>query len=143
MRQALAALFGAAFTVTACYATGTLVLQKIRASLSRAEQIPMAFTLGAACLHLVIFAIFYVSLTAGETLADDGIISAALAMWLPNGIVLVAGVLGANRMMWATDYPHIDAHKDPVGELKRHIATLAPAEQEWILGKAAAELYRL
>jgi len=47
---------------------------------------------------LVIFAIFYVSLTAGETLADDGIISAALAMWLPNGIVLVAGVLGLIRV---------------------------------------------
>ena len=37
----------------------------------------------------------------------------------------------------------IDAHKDPVGELKRHIAALSPTEQEWILGKAVAELYRL
>jgi predicted TIM-barrel fold metal-dependent hydrolase len=55
----------------------------------------------------------------------------------------VARILGSNRMMWATDYPHIDAHKDPVAELRRHIAELAHAEQEWILGKAAAELYRL
>jgi uncharacterized protein len=60
-----------------------------------------------------------------------------------SSIPIVARILGANRMMWATDYPHIDAHKDPVGELHRHIAELAPAEQEWILGKAAAELYRL
>ena len=61
-----------------------------------------------------------------------------------SSIPLVAGVLGANRMMWATDYPHIDAHKDPVGELRgKHIAPLSPADQEWILGKAAAELYRL
>jgi hypothetical protein len=47
---------------------------------------------------LVIFALFYVTLTAGETLADDGIISAALAMWLPNGIVLVGGLLGLFRV---------------------------------------------
>ena len=43
---------------------------------------------------LVIFAIFYVALTGGEQLADRGYISPALAMWLPNGLVLVAGVLG-------------------------------------------------
>lgn len=47
---------------------------------------------------LVIFALFYVTLTAGETLADDGIISAALAMWLPNAIVLVAGLFGLVRV---------------------------------------------
>src|SRR5438552_1178711 len=47
---------------------------------------------------LVIFALFYVTLTGGETLADDGIISAPLAMWLPNAIVLVAGVGGLIRV---------------------------------------------
>jgi lipopolysaccharide export system permease protein len=47
---------------------------------------------------LVIFALFYVGLTAGENLADRGIISPALAMWLPNGIVFVAGVLGLIRV---------------------------------------------
>ena len=47
---------------------------------------------------LVIFALFYVALTAGEQLADRGAISAALAMWLPNGIVLVAGILGLVRV---------------------------------------------
>src|SRR6266852_412383 len=58
MRQAVAALFGAAITVAACYATGALVLRKLRATLRRWEQIPLAFALGAACLHLAIFAIF-------------------------------------------------------------------------------------
>lgn len=43
---------------------------------------------------LVIFAMFYVALTAGEQLADRGAISPALAMWSPNVIVLVAGLLG-------------------------------------------------
>jgi predicted TIM-barrel fold metal-dependent hydrolase len=45
--------------------------------------------------------------------------------------------------MWATDYPHIDAHKDPLKELNQHIARLSPQQQEWILGKSAAQLYRL
>jgi len=47
---------------------------------------------------LVIFALFYVGLTVGENLADRGKISAALAMWLPNGIVFLAGVLGLMRV---------------------------------------------
>jgi hypothetical protein len=47
---------------------------------------------------LVIFAMFYVALTAGEQLADRGAIPAALAMWLPNAIVLVAGILGLVRV---------------------------------------------
>jgi predicted TIM-barrel fold metal-dependent hydrolase len=46
-------------------------------------------------------------------------------------------------MLWASDYPHLDAHKDPVKELKEKIAPLSPRDQEWILGKSAAELYRL
>ena len=55
----------------------------------------------------------------------------------------VARRVGAEHMLWVTDYPHIDAHKDPLVELREHIAPLSPEEQEWILGKAAAELYRL
>jgi predicted TIM-barrel fold metal-dependent hydrolase len=55
----------------------------------------------------------------------------------------VAGVIGARRMLWASDYPHMDAHKDPVRELKKRIAQLTPEDQGWILGESAAELYRL
>jgi len=47
---------------------------------------------------LVIFALFYVSLTAGEQLADRGVISPALAMWFPNGVVLIAGIIGLLRV---------------------------------------------
>jgi lipopolysaccharide export system permease protein len=47
---------------------------------------------------LVIFALFYVSLTAGEQLADRGVISPALAMWFPNVVVLIAGILGLFRV---------------------------------------------
>lgn len=47
---------------------------------------------------LVIFALFYVGLTAGENLADRGLISPVVAMWLPNAIVFVAGVIGLIRV---------------------------------------------
>jgi lipopolysaccharide export system permease protein len=43
---------------------------------------------------LTIFAIFYVSLTAGESLADRDLVSPALAMWFPNAVVFVAGIFG-------------------------------------------------
>jgi uncharacterized protein len=58
-------------------------------------------------------------------------------------IPYVAGLLGARRMLWGSDYPHIDAHQNPVGELRKHISGLSSEEQEWILGRAALELYGL
>src|SRR5689334_10765429 len=57
MRQAAAALFGAGLTVMACYAAGSLLIDQLRATLRRDERIPLAFVLGAACLHLAVFAI--------------------------------------------------------------------------------------
>ena len=61
MRQSAAAIFGAGFTVAACYAAGAVLihflLAKLRAVLRQDEHIPLAFVLGAACLHLAIFAI--------------------------------------------------------------------------------------
>ena len=58
-------------------------------------------------------------------------------------IPLVARTIGANRMMWATDYPHIDTHKNPLKELRKYIGELSAEEQDWILGRTAVELYRL
>lgn len=55
----------------------------------------------------------------------------------------VARRIGANRMMWATDYPHIDAHKNPLLELREHLGSLSDQDRDWILGRAACELYRL
>ncbi|MGQ0704290.1 MAG: LptF/LptG family permease [Gemmatimonadales bacterium] len=55
----------------------------------------MGLVIGAS---LVIFAVFYVGLTAGENFADRGTVSPALSMWLPNIIVFVAGVLGLIRV---------------------------------------------
>jgi len=43
---------------------------------------------------LLIFAIFYVSLTGGEALGDRGIVAPWIAMWFPNGLMLLAGIVG-------------------------------------------------
>ncbi len=47
---------------------------------------------------IVIFAVFWASLIGGETLADDGYVSPALAMWLPNLILLPIGILMIGRI---------------------------------------------
>ena len=36
-------------------------------------------------------------------------------------------------MVWASDYPHIDAHRDPVKELREKIAPLPQQDQEWMI----------
>jgi lipopolysaccharide export system permease protein len=43
---------------------------------------------------LAAFSVYYVGLTAGEALADRGLLSPALSMWLPNLIITAAGVAG-------------------------------------------------
>ena len=50
--KALAALAGAAITVAACYALGSVMAARLGARLRRVEKFPLAFVLGAALLHL-------------------------------------------------------------------------------------------
>ena len=47
---------------------------------------------------LAVFSIHYVGLTAGESLADRGLVSPWLAMWTPNIVLTVVGVLGLVRV---------------------------------------------
>ena len=47
---------------------------------------------------LFVFAIFYVCLVGGESLADRGFASPAVAMWLPNILMVVAGTIGLIRV---------------------------------------------
>ena len=47
---------------------------------------------------LLVFSIHYVGLTMGESLADRGYIRPWLAMWLPNIVLTVLGVLGLVRV---------------------------------------------
>jgi predicted TIM-barrel fold metal-dependent hydrolase len=55
-----------------------------------------------------------------------------------------SGLVGADRIIWASDYPHPDA-KIPgvVGELRRAMDGLPAGAQERILGLNAVELYGL
>ena len=53
--DALAALFSAAFTVAACWAAGTLVIERTGAKLARSERFPLAFMVGASLVHLFVF----------------------------------------------------------------------------------------
>lgn len=59
MILALAALVGAALTAAACYGAGAMLIDRLGLfrTLHRFERLPLAFTLGAACLHLAVFAI--------------------------------------------------------------------------------------
>jgi LPS export ABC transporter permease LptG len=43
---------------------------------------------------LLVFSIHYVGLTAGESLADRGLVSPWVAMWTPNILLTVVGILG-------------------------------------------------
>jgi lipopolysaccharide export system permease protein len=47
---------------------------------------------------LAIFSIHYVGLTAGESLADRGLMSPWLAMWAPNIVLTILGVIGLVRV---------------------------------------------
>ncbi len=47
---------------------------------------------------LLVFSVHYVGLTAGESLADRGLMSPWLAMWLPNIVLTVVGLIGLIRV---------------------------------------------
>jgi lipopolysaccharide export system permease protein len=47
---------------------------------------------------LIIFAIYYVGLIGGETLADEGYVSPIIAMWFTNILMGVLGLIGVMRM---------------------------------------------
>jgi lipopolysaccharide export system permease protein len=49
-------------------------------------------------VSVIIFALFWVSLIGGETLADNGHVHPALAMWLPNLLLLPLGILLVSRI---------------------------------------------
>jgi lipopolysaccharide export system permease protein len=55
----------------------------------------MGLVLGAG---LGIFALYYISLTAGEPLADAGLLPPAVVMWAPNVVFTVLGLFGLLRI---------------------------------------------
>ena len=47
---------------------------------------------------LLVFSVHYVGLTAGESLADRGLVSPWLAMWAPNIVLTILGLIGLWRL---------------------------------------------
>jgi uncharacterized protein len=54
-----------------------------------------------------------------------------------------ADVLGADRILWASDYPHPEFHPEVVKELTEAIAPLPADARARILGRNAIDAYRL
>jgi len=63
-----------------------------------------------------------------------------------SSFATVATVAPANRLMWATDFPHLDILEDEPSatvELYERLASMAPDVAEAILGRNACDLYGL
>jgi predicted TIM-barrel fold metal-dependent hydrolase len=54
-----------------------------------------------------------------------------------------ATFLGADRILWASDYPHPEYRPEVVGELRAAMARLPEPDQLRILGANAVDAYRL
>ena len=55
----------------------------------------------------------------------------------------IASELGADKILWASDYPHLDAYPDPVNQLKDNIKKLSEEDQRKILGENALKIYNV
>jgi len=55
----------------------------------------------------------------------------------------VAQHLGEDHVIWASDYPHLDASFDVVDQIREKIAVLSESAQRKILGENAARFYGL
>lgn len=82
---------------------------------------PLAIRLGksgmgmAIGLSVLFFMVYYVGLIGGENVADRGYLSPAMAMWAPNVIFGVMGVLllmGASREQTIREWPLVSALKN-------------------------------
>ena len=55
----------------------------------------------------------------------------------------IAEELGADKLFWASDYPHTDAFPEPVKEIREHIGGMSAADQKKILGENALKVYNV
>ena len=56
---------------------------------------------------------------------------------------LTAELLGADRILWAYDYPHSDSWTGPVKTLKESLSRLPEDDQRKVMGENALDLYKL
>ena len=52
-----------------------------------------------------------------------------------------ANLIGADRLVWAFDYPHSDSCNDPVARLKESLESLPTEDQEKVMGLNARDIY--
>lgn len=63
----------------------------------------------------------------------------------PNetSIAAMAQLVGADRILWGSDWPHPEGHTEPVRKVKEKIASLSEEDQRKILGENALAMYNL
>ncbi len=117
MIQSLSALLGAGLTIAACYGAGAMLIDRLglcsSLRLRRLERLPLAFTLGAACLQLAVFLI----------------LTLQIAYW-PVFVALLVSVIGS---AFATGSWQLRGELDaPLGQnLKRICIVLFGAFSLW------------
>jgi predicted TIM-barrel fold metal-dependent hydrolase len=52
-------------------------------------------------------------------------------------------MLGAHKLMWASDWPHSEGFSGVLKEVKRSVSALSESDQRKILGETAVALYKL
>jgi lipopolysaccharide export system permease protein len=83
---------------------------------------------------LLVFSVHYVGLTAGESLADRGLVSPWLAMWAPNIVLTILGLIGLVRLSRESgstrggDFQEVlDSIRHLLRRLRRRRRTIEPA----------------
>ena len=46
-------------------------------------------------------------------------------------------LVGEDRILWGSDYPHVDSYLDAPQQIRRSVAALSPARQAAVLGENA------
>jgi lipopolysaccharide export system permease protein len=84
---------------------------------------------------LLVFSVHYIGLTAGESLADRGLVSPWVAMWTPNIVLTIVGLLGLLRVSRESgstrggDFQEvIDALRHIFRRLRRLVSPASPGE---------------
>ncbi len=52
-------------------------------------------------------------------------------------------LVGEDRILWGSDFPHIDSTMDAPKHIRAAISALTPARQQAVLGKNAAKLFQI
>ena len=52
-------------------------------------------------------------------------------------------LVGEDRFLWGSDYPHVDSHMNAVSEVYESIAPMSEARQRLVLGENARRLFKL